>query len=79
MCNIGALIIGIGFWGPLYYKYSREPPKIVLGNYLGPYSIYLKSSPHLPTPRMSPNHKPKMPDTCKQFTADYGSLSVLNP
>ena len=26
--NIGALIIiGIGFWGPLYYKYNKEPPK----------------------------------------------------
>ena len=22
--NIGALIIGIGFWDPLYYNYNRE-------------------------------------------------------
>ena len=28
--NIGALIIRIGFGGPLYYKYNKEPPKIVL-------------------------------------------------
>ena len=26
-CNLGALIIGIGFWGPFYYKYNKEPPK----------------------------------------------------
>ena len=29
--NKGALIIGIGFWGPLYYKYNKyntEPPKL---------------------------------------------------
>ena len=25
--NIGALIIRIGFWGPLYYSYIKEPPK----------------------------------------------------
>ena len=27
MRNIGALIIRIGFWGPLYYKYNKEPQK----------------------------------------------------
>ena len=27
--HIGALIIRIGFWRPLYYNYSKEPPKIV--------------------------------------------------
>ena len=27
--NVGALIIRIGFWGPLYYIYDKEPPKIV--------------------------------------------------
>ena len=25
--NIGALIIRIGFWGPLYYNCNKEPPK----------------------------------------------------
>ena len=25
--TIGALIIRIGLWGPLYYKYCKEPPK----------------------------------------------------
>ena len=25
--NVGALIIGIGFWGPLHYNYNKEPPK----------------------------------------------------
>ena len=26
-CTIGALIISIGFWGPLNYNYNKEPPK----------------------------------------------------
>ena len=25
--SIGALIIIIGFWGPLFYNYNKEPPK----------------------------------------------------
>ena len=25
--TIEALIIRIGFWGPLYYSYNKEPPK----------------------------------------------------
>ena len=25
--NVGALIIRIEFWGPLYYTYNKEPPK----------------------------------------------------
>ena len=28
--TIGALIIRIRFWGPLYCNYNKEPPKIVL-------------------------------------------------
>ena len=28
--SIGALIIRIGFGGPLYFNYTKEPPKIVL-------------------------------------------------
>ena len=28
--NIRALVARIGFWGPLYYNYSKEPPKIVI-------------------------------------------------
>ena len=27
--SIGALIIGIGFRGPLFYNYNKEPPKTV--------------------------------------------------
>ena len=27
--TIGAVIIRIGFWNPLYYDYNKEPPKIV--------------------------------------------------
>ena len=27
--GIGALIIRIGSWGPFYYKYNKEAPKIV--------------------------------------------------
>ena len=27
LSNIGALIIRIGFWGPVYYTYNKEPPK----------------------------------------------------
>ena len=38
--NIGALIIKIGFWGPLYYMYCKERPppqkKNSAGNYYGP-------------------------------------------
>ena len=45
--NIGALIIRIGFWGPLYFHHNKEPPKCI-GNYLGPYimlhSSYIKLS-----------------------------------
>ena len=26
-CNTGASTIRIGFWGPLYYKYNKEPSK----------------------------------------------------
>ena len=26
---VGALIIRTRFWGPLYYNYDMEPPKIV--------------------------------------------------
>ena len=26
---IGALIIRLGFWGPLHYNYNKEPPKLV--------------------------------------------------
>ena len=25
--HMGALIISIGYWGPLYYNYNKEPPK----------------------------------------------------
>ena len=32
--NIGALIVRIGFWGPLYYTYNnKEPTAIVLVYY----------------------------------------------
>ena len=34
--TIGALIIRIGFWGPLYYSYNKEPQNSI-GNYSGPY------------------------------------------
>ena len=37
--NVGALIIRIGFWGPLYYNYDKEPQNSI-GNYLGPYIKY---------------------------------------
>ena len=30
--TIGALIIRIGFWGPLYYNYNKEPQNSI-GNY----------------------------------------------
>ena len=25
--NVGAFVIRIGFWGPLYYTYNKKPPK----------------------------------------------------
>ena len=31
--SIGALILRIGFWGPLYYSYNKDPPKNSIGNY----------------------------------------------
>ena len=34
--NKAALIIRIGFWGPLYYNYNEEPPKNSIGNHSGP-------------------------------------------
>ena len=27
--KLGALAIRIGFWGPPYYNYNKEPPKIL--------------------------------------------------
>ena len=36
MVTIGALIIRIGVWGPLYYNYNEEQNSI--GNYLRHYS-----------------------------------------
>ena len=35
----GALIIKIGFWGPSYYTYNKEPQNSI-GNYLGPWPLY---------------------------------------
>ena len=35
--NIGALIIRIGFWGPLSYSFNKKTQNSI-GNYLGPYS-----------------------------------------
>ena len=26
---IGAIIIRLGFWGPVYYRYNKEPPKYI--------------------------------------------------
>ena len=28
--DIGALIISIRFWGPLYYTYNKEPPIVLI-------------------------------------------------
>ena len=36
--NAGALTIRIGFWGPLYYSYNKEPQNSIVANDLGPYS-----------------------------------------
>ena len=36
LCSIGALIIGIGSWGPLYYSYNNEPPNNSIGNFQAP-------------------------------------------
>ena len=35
LSSIGALLIGVGFWGPLCYTYNKEPQNSI-GNYLGP-------------------------------------------
>ena len=41
--NIGALAIRIGFWGPLYFNYNKDPPQkkiveVINGNYQSRYS-----------------------------------------
>ena len=41
----GALIIRNGFWGPLYYTYNTEPPKIVLVIVKAPF--FSPMHPHL--------------------------------
>ena len=38
--TIGALIVRIGFWGPSYYKYNKEPPKILLVIIWAPILLY---------------------------------------
>ena len=38
LSNIGALIIRMGFLGPLYYNHNKETPKNRIGNYLDPWS-----------------------------------------
>ena len=40
--SIGALIIRIGFWDPLYYTYNKEP-QTSIGNHLGPYIVCMPS------------------------------------
>ena len=60
----GALIIRIGFWGPLYNNYNKEPPNCIgsLGNYL--YYIVLRFffasawSSYLSLFRASPSTQP---------------------
>ena len=38
--DMGAFIIRIGFWGPLYYNHSKEPPKKLIQALLRrPYSM----------------------------------------
>ena len=39
--HIGALIIRIGFWGPLHHSYDTEPLRFMIGNYFGPYIKYV--------------------------------------
>ena len=36
--NVGALIIRIALWGPLYYIHNEEPPSSI-GKYLRPYTL----------------------------------------
>ena len=60
----GLIRIRIGFGGPLHYNSQKEPPKIVLGNYLG-----LRASSHAPKwmfSRLS-NHGVENPCAQKSF------------
>ena len=41
--NVGALIIRIGFWDPLYYLIIRKPQNSI-GNYSGAYSILISTA-----------------------------------
>ena len=52
--NIGALIIRIGFWDPVYYTYNKEPPQkivfvIIKSTIFGGKSL----GPHAQRPRPS--------------------------
>ena len=40
----GASRIRIGFWGILYYNYTKVAPHNGIGNYVGPYYIKLLDS-----------------------------------
>ena len=54
--TIGALIIRIGFWGPLYYKYNEGTPKNSIFNYQGPYITGRANSPFPDTSKVDVVH-----------------------
>ena len=64
--NTGALIIRIGFWGPLYDNYNKEPPQNSIGIYLGPYCvhIHIHRPAHMASPikSLSSKQHPKGPE-----------------
>ena len=60
--NIGALIIRLGFWGPLHSDYNK--PQNSIGNYLSPYSNQ--------TPDRSPSPRPRL----RMELEDEGTLAV---
>ena len=47
-------MIRIGFWGPLYYSYDEEPPKIVSVN-IKASILEPQTQSRNPDPRQSPN------------------------
>ena len=82
--NIGALIIGIGFWGSLYYNYNEgPPPKIVQVIILAP---ILRVSVHRIARKANTDQlawNSAMPDTIcldtRSSKPTYGWLSKLRP
>ena len=76
--TIGALIIRIGFWGPLYHNDNTEPQNSI-GSYLGPY-ITLHRQPWSRKPKPQISRVPPLDQLLAGFLVYYmvrGMVSAL--